>query len=71
MDRRASNSIWTENIEEQRINLSFMTAPHYRGKKITLLIGDLILIILSTYLAVYIRLFKYFNVLDYYTGSKF
>ncbi len=46
-----------------------MTAPHYRGKKITLLIGDLILIILSTYLAVYIRLFKYFNVLDHFTGA--
>lgn len=46
-----------------------MTAPHSRGKKITLLIGDLILIILSTYLAVYIRLFKYVNVLDQFTGA--
>lgn len=46
-----------------------MPAPFDRNKKLILLIGDFVLIVLISYLSAYIRLRRYMNVPDYYTGA--
>lgn len=46
-----------------------MPAPFDRSKKLVLLIGDFVLIVLISYLSAYLRLTRYMNVPDYYTGA--
>lgn len=46
-----------------------MPVPVDVKRKITLAAGDAFFVILSTYLAVFIRFHKFVNVLDYYTGA--
>lgn len=46
-----------------------MSSPHNKNKHILLLLGDIVIIICSTYLAVFVRISAHHNVLDIYTGA--